>query len=58
MPVKLICEVSSHGIGAVITHVIPKVSERPIVFVSRSSRSLSQAEENYSQIEKEGLAIV
>ena len=54
-PVKLIYDASSHGIAAVIAHVMPNGTERPIAF---ASRSLNQAERNYSQIEKEGLAIV
>ncbi len=43
------------GIGAVIAHVFPDGLERPVAY---ASRSLSKSENNYSQIEKEWLAIV
>ena len=55
LPVKLTCDTSSVGIGAVLSHVMPDGIERPIAF---ASRSLNNAEKNYSQIEKEGLALV
>ena len=42
-------------LGAVISHVIPDASERPIGY---GSRSLSKNEQNYSQLEKEALAII
>ena len=41
--------------GAVLSHVFPNGSERPVAY---ASRTLSDPEKNYSQIEKEGLAIV
>ena len=46
---------SQHGIGAVILHHFPNGDERPIAYTSRSFNS---SEKNYSQIEKEGLAII
>ena len=48
-------DASSYGIGAVLFHIEPNGVERPIYY---SSRVLSDAEKNYSQVEKEGLAII
>lgn len=54
LPVTLACDASPVGIAGVLSHIIDGV-ERPIAFVSRS---LSKAEANYSQIDREALAIV
>lgn len=55
LPVTLACDASAYGMGAVIQHKMPSGEERPIAF---ASRTLSPAEKKYSQIEKEGLALI
>ena len=55
LPLKLDTDAASGGIGAVLSHIMPNGDERPIEFISRT---LSPAERNYAQIDKEALAIV
>ena len=55
LPLKLAADAPQHGLGAVISYVLPYGVERPIVF---APCSLSKSEQNYFQIDKEALALV
>ena len=54
-PIVLACDASAHGICAVLSHKFAGGSEKLIGFVSRT---LTDTEKKYPQVEKEGLACI
>ena len=55
LPMTLACDACSYGLGAVLSHIATTGEERPVAF---ASRTLTVAEQKYSQIDKEALALV
>ena len=53
--VRLASDASPYGVGAVLSHILPSGEDRLIAY---ASRKLSKAEQAYSQIDHEALAIV
>ncbi|GBN15688.1 Retrovirus-related Pol polyprotein from transposon 412 [Araneus ventricosus] len=54
LPVTLVTDATPVGVAAVLSHIVGNV-EKPVAF---ASRSLTEAERNYSQLDREALAII
>ncbi|GFO29283.1 Pol polyprotein [Plakobranchus ocellatus] len=53
--IVLVCDASPIGVGAILSQVDDNGDEKPVIY---ASRALSDAERKYSQIDREGLALI
>ena len=54
-PIHVACDASPYGVGAVLSPVSEEGTELPVAY---ASRTLTNAERNYSQFDREALAVV
>jgi len=54
-PVKITCDASPVGLGAVLSHTWPDGTAKPVAFVSKT---LTITQRKYSQLDREALALV
>lgn len=55
LPLVLATDASAYAVGAVLSHIFPDGSERPIQF---ASQTLTDVQKRYSQIDKEAYGII
>ncbi|XP_043191626.1 uncharacterized protein K02A2.6-like [Amphibalanus amphitrite] len=54
LPLRLVTDASSVGVGAALVHVTPDGAERPVMY---ASRTLTPTERKYPQVEREAAAV-
>ncbi|XP_058827472.1 uncharacterized protein K02A2.6-like [Topomyia yanbarensis] len=55
LPLILATDASPYGVGAVLSHIFPDGTERPLQY---ASQTLNRTQQRYSQVDKEAYAII